>query len=68
MVALLLPVTTVELYKGIFPLNLLDCKLSLIHSSTKQIAISPSYILVSLLQGDWEVTRIFVRIKFLTIQ
>lgn len=64
MVALLLPVTTVELDKIIFPLNFLDCKLPLIHSSTNQFVISPSYILVSLLQ----VTRIFVRIKFLTIQ
>ena len=66
--AILLPVTTVEIDKGIFPLNLLNCKLPLIHSSTKQIAISPSYALVGLLHGDQEVTRHFVRIKFLTIQ
>jgi hypothetical protein len=68
MVASLLPVTMVELGKGIFPLNILNCKSPLIHSSTKQIAISLWYTLVNLLHGDREVTRNIVRIKFLAIQ
>jgi len=68
MVALLLPATTVELDKEIFPLNILNCKLPVIRSSTKQISVSPWYTPVSLLHGDREVTCNFVRIKFLAIQ